>query len=95
MKALLYLAVMLPLWSSYLVRVYAWKLILAKEGIVTWFANQLHLTWLLDAVLAIPGDRRARRCRFPTSAASWCFSTSGCRSWSCRSWPRWSACPLR
>ena len=54
MKAALYLAVMLPLWSSYLVRVYAWKLILAKEGIVTWFATQLHLTWLLDAVLAIP-----------------------------------------
>ena len=54
MKAALYLAVMLPLWSSYLVRVYAWKLILAKEGIVTWFAAQLHLTWLLDAVLAIP-----------------------------------------
>ena len=54
MKAALYLAVMLPLWSSYLVRVYAWKLILAKEGIVTWFAAQLHLTWLLDLVLAIP-----------------------------------------
>jgi putative spermidine/putrescine transport system permease protein len=54
MKAALYLAVMLPLWSSYLVRVYAWKLILAKEGIVTWFATQLHLTWLLDTVLSIP-----------------------------------------
>ena len=54
MKALLYLAVMLPLWSSYLVRVYAWKLILAKEGIVSWFAQQLHLTWLLDAALSIP-----------------------------------------
>ena len=54
MKAALYLAVMLPLWSSYLVRVYAWKLILAKEGIVTWFAAQLHLTWLLEAVLSIP-----------------------------------------
>jgi len=54
MKAALYLAVMLPLWSSYLVRVYAWKLILAKEGIVTWFAGQLHITWLLDTVLAIP-----------------------------------------
>ena len=25
---------MLPLWSSYLVKVYAWKLILAKEGIL-------------------------------------------------------------
>lgn len=54
MKAVLYLAVMLPLWSSYLVRVYAWKLLLAKEGIVTWFADLLHLTWLLDVVLAIP-----------------------------------------
>ena len=54
MKAALYLAVMLPLWSSYLVRVYAWKLILAKEGIVNWFATQLHLTWMIDAVLSIP-----------------------------------------
>jgi putative spermidine/putrescine transport system permease protein len=53
-KALLYLGVMLPLWSSYLVRVYSWKLILAKEGIVTWLAEQLHLTWLLEAVLALP-----------------------------------------
>jgi putative spermidine/putrescine transport system permease protein len=34
-KAAFYLAVMLPLWSSYLVRVYAWKLILA-EGILNW-----------------------------------------------------------
>jgi putative spermidine/putrescine transport system permease protein len=54
LRALLYLAVMLPLWSSYLVRVYAWKLILAKEGIVTWFAEQLHVTWALNAVLSIP-----------------------------------------
>jgi putative spermidine/putrescine transport system permease protein len=53
-KALFYLAVMLPLWSSYLVRVYAWKLILAKEGIITWFAEKLHLTWLLDLILAAP-----------------------------------------
>lgn len=54
LKGLLYLAVMLPLWSSYLVRVYAWKLILAKEGIVSWFAAQAHLTWLLEALLATP-----------------------------------------
>jgi putative spermidine/putrescine transport system permease protein len=53
-KAFFYLGIMLPLWSSYLVRVYAWKLILAKEGIVTWLAGQLHLTWLLDAILSIP-----------------------------------------
>jgi putative spermidine/putrescine transport system permease protein len=54
MKALLYLGVMLPLWSSYLVRVYSWKLILAKEGIITWLAQQLHLTWLLEGMLALP-----------------------------------------
>ncbi len=53
-KALFYLLVMLPLWSSYLVKVYAWKLILAKEGIVSWLAGQLHLTWALDGLLAVP-----------------------------------------
>jgi len=53
-KALFYLAVMLPLWSSYLVRVYAWKLLLAKEGIITWVFAQLHLGWVLDGILAIP-----------------------------------------
>ena len=53
-KAFFYLAVMMPLWSSYLVKVYAWKLILAKEGIVTWMASSLHLSWLVDGVLALP-----------------------------------------
>jgi putative spermidine/putrescine transport system permease protein len=53
-KALFYLLVMLPLWSSYLVKVYAWKLILAKEGIIGWLADRLHLNWALDAILAIP-----------------------------------------
>jgi len=53
-KALFYLAVMMPLWSSYLVKVYAWKLILAKEGIITWVAGKIHLGWLLDALLSVP-----------------------------------------
>ena len=53
-KALFYLGVMLPLWSSYLVKVYAWKLILAKEGILTWLFERLHLSWLLDAWLSLP-----------------------------------------
>jgi putative spermidine/putrescine transport system permease protein len=53
-KALFYLAVMMPLWSSYLVKIYAWKLILAKEGIITWIAGNLHLGWLLDGILALP-----------------------------------------
>jgi putative spermidine/putrescine transport system permease protein len=53
-KTVFYLAVMLPLWSSYLVRVYAWKLILAKEGIVTWMAAELGVESWLDALLSIP-----------------------------------------
>ncbi|WP_134679061.1 ABC transporter permease [Paracoccus ravus] len=53
-KALFYIGVMLPLWSSYLVKVYAWKLVLAKEGILTWVFEKLHLTWLLDGLLALP-----------------------------------------
>jgi putative spermidine/putrescine transport system permease protein len=53
-RGLLYLGVMVPLWSSYLVRVYSWKLILADEGIITWALNLVGLRGLLDAVLALP-----------------------------------------
>jgi putative spermidine/putrescine transport system permease protein len=54
LKPILYLAILLPLWSSYIVRVYSWKLILAKEGVISWFVAQAHLTWLLDIILALP-----------------------------------------
>ncbi|MBS0565251.1 MAG: ABC transporter permease [Proteobacteria bacterium] len=53
-KPVFYLGVMLPLWSSYLVKVYAWKLILAKEGIVTWAAGGIGAGSVLDALLALP-----------------------------------------
>jgi putative spermidine/putrescine transport system permease protein len=54
-KALLILLVLIPLWSSYLVRVYSWKLILSAEGVIGWFVDRLGLDFLLDAVLATPG----------------------------------------
>ncbi len=53
-KALFYLAVMLPLWSSYLVKIYAWKMILAKEGIVSWLVEGLGLGFILEAFLSVP-----------------------------------------
>ena len=53
-KGWLYLAVLLPLWSSYLVRVYAWKLILSREGILMYFANGLRLGWIVDGLLGLP-----------------------------------------
>ncbi len=55
LKSTLYLLVMMPLWSSYLVRVYAWKLILAKEGIISWVFIHLGLGPVLDGLLALPG----------------------------------------
>jgi putative spermidine/putrescine transport system permease protein len=42
-RALLFVAVLLPLWSSYLVRVYAWRLLLAKDGAINWSLGKLHL----------------------------------------------------
>lgn len=53
-KALFYLGVMMPLWSSYLVRVYAWKLLLAKEGITSWFFETLGITGVLEFLLRTP-----------------------------------------
>ncbi|MEN9563081.1 MAG: hypothetical protein RIR73_1325 [Chloroflexota bacterium] len=55
LKTWLIIAVTIPLWSSYLVRVYAWKLILAKEGILSWFINLLGLNSVLDWLLSIEG----------------------------------------
>ena len=52
LKTWLIIAVTIPLWSSYLVRVYAWKLILAKEGILSWFINLLGLDGALNWLLS-------------------------------------------
>lgn len=54
MKALFYLGVMLPLWSSYLVKIYAWKLILAKQGIINWVVQETGGAFLLNSVLSLP-----------------------------------------
>ena len=53
-KSLMVLGVLLPLWSSYLVRVYSWKLILAAEGIVNWFLSRMGLGGALRTLLALP-----------------------------------------
>jgi len=54
LKSILYLAVLVPLWSSYLVRVYAWKLILSNEGVANWFFEVLHLQAFRDWLLGLP-----------------------------------------
>ena len=43
LSAALFVAVLIPLWTSYLVRVYAWRLILAKDGILNWTLDKIGL----------------------------------------------------
>ncbi|MBP9591857.1 MAG: ABC transporter permease [Steroidobacteraceae bacterium] len=54
MKAFFYVGVMLPMWTSYLVKVYAWRLILAREGIVAWGFETVGAEGALERVLAVP-----------------------------------------
>lgn len=53
-KAFFYLGVMLPMWASYLVKVYAWRQILAKEGVLTWLLDGVGLSGVLDWLLDLP-----------------------------------------
>ena len=62
-KALLVVAVLMPLWSSYLVKVYAWRTILSEEGALNWVLNPIGLStpegdifrlWLVMSYLWLP-----------------------------------------
>ncbi|MBL8100869.1 MAG: ABC transporter permease [Anaerolineales bacterium] len=52
LKTWLLIGVTIPLWSSYLVRVYSWKLILAQEGILSYFINLFGLNGVLQWILS-------------------------------------------
>ena len=43
LRGVLFVLVLLPLWTSYLVRVYAWRLILARDGILNWALDHVGL----------------------------------------------------
>jgi putative spermidine/putrescine transport system permease protein len=48
MRTLLFVLVLLPLWSSYLARIYAWRLILNPDGVLNWTLGNLglpHQNW--------------------------------------------------
>ena len=62
-RGLLLVAVLMPLWSSYLVKVYAWRTILAEDGILNWALGPLGTkgpgfgnvaTWLVFSYLWLP-----------------------------------------
>lgn len=63
MKAALVVAVLMPLWSFYLVKVYAWRAMLSTGGVVNWGLDPLGLSgpgygtgavWLVETYLWLP-----------------------------------------
>jgi putative spermidine/putrescine transport system permease protein len=62
-RALLVVAVLMPLWSAYLVKVYAWRVILQEDGILNWALDPFGVngpgfgnvaTWLVFSYLWLP-----------------------------------------
>lgn len=53
-KGFFYVGVMLPMWASYIVKAYAWTVLLAQGGVIYWVVNGLGLQGLLQAVLSLP-----------------------------------------
>jgi len=53
-KGLFYVGVMLPMWASYIVKAYAWTVLLAQGGVIYWVLNRLGLQGALEFVLRIP-----------------------------------------
>lgn len=52
-KGFFYIAVMLPMWASYIVKTYAWTVILSQQGILYWLFNHLGLIGAINAVLQL------------------------------------------
>lgn len=62
-RALLVVAILLPLWASYLVKVYAWRIMLQENGLLDWALSPVGLsgpgfgnvaTWLVFSYLWLP-----------------------------------------
>ena len=62
-RGLLVVAVLMPLWASYLIKAYSWKLMLAEDGLLNWALEPLGLRgpgsseiglWLVFSYLWLP-----------------------------------------
>ena len=62
-RNLIVVAVLMPLWASYLVKAYAWQVILSGQGVINWFLDPLGLQfdgrsnvglWLVFTYLWLP-----------------------------------------
>ena len=62
-KGIMVVAVVMPLWASYLIKAYSWRLILADQGVLDWLLQPLGLSspgygdvavWLVFVYLWLP-----------------------------------------
>lgn len=62
-RNLLIVAILIPLWASYLVKVYAWRIMLAQDGVIDWLLSPFGIdgpgysltgTWLVFTYLWLP-----------------------------------------
>jgi putative spermidine/putrescine transport system permease protein len=42
-RTVLYVAILLPLWASYLAKVYAWQLVFTRDGVLNWSLGKIAL----------------------------------------------------
>jgi len=54
-KGVFFVGVMLPMWASYIIKAYAWTVLLAKGGVMYWTLDHLGLRGVLEVLLGIPG----------------------------------------
>ncbi len=50
-RAILYVAILAPMWFSYLVKVYGWRVLLSREGLIYWVLDKVCLAGPLDTLL--------------------------------------------
>jgi putative spermidine/putrescine transport system permease protein len=65
-RTALFVAILLPLWASYLAKVYSWLLIFTHDGFLDWSLGKLGIGQVHLST--------------PTGPCSPCSATSGCRS---------------
>jgi putative spermidine/putrescine transport system permease protein len=62
-RGALVVAVLMPLWSSYLIKIYSWKLVLSEDGVLNWALSPLGIRgpgfgevglWLVFVYLWLP-----------------------------------------
>ncbi|HEY0319046.1 MAG TPA: ABC transporter permease [Solirubrobacterales bacterium] len=62
-KAIMVIAILMPLWSSYLVKILSWRTMLSNEGVINWALNPIGLhgpgygltaVWLVLSYLWLP-----------------------------------------